>query len=426
MINNFFQILHKYEPNNISRSKWFFIIWCIIMIIFREPNLIIQPRIWAEEGSIFYSWATNHSFIENFSSALVGYYTGFNFFVAFLQSLFPIDYIASISTWVGFLIQLIPIYIILNTDHPIWNRYYKKVILVIFYLLITPPELMLNTTNSHFIFGLISFQILVIPTENLTNYQKWFFRVLLLIGCLSGPSSCFFAPLFLVKAYQNNSKENKIQASIVLASTMIQFYFILKTILYENQYGRLQVFNFSYTFDAFIRDNFGCGFDLMGLNDKKNFGLFILCLSIIIFYKNRKNIVYQYFIYGFVITSILSTLGSLNMAGSLRYSFIPTFMLICIFLNELYNSNENNNWIFKITYLILIVTLTSNILTYRTSMNSVYKDDYPIFSNEIEKWKLDRNYNIKIHPLTDDFVWEIDLNHSKTKSDLKFFKPIPK
>jgi len=396
------------------------------MIIFREPILIIQPRIWAEEGSIFYSWAANHSFYENFSSALVGYYTGFNFFVASLQSLFPIDYIAFISTWIGFLIQLIPIYIILNTDHPIWNRYFKKVILVIFYLFITPPELMLNTTNSHFIFGLISFQILVVPTENLTNFQRWLFRILLLIGCLSGPSSCFFAPLFFMKAYQNNSKENKIQATIVLFSTMLQFYFILKTILYENQYGRLQVFDFFNTFDAFIRDNFGCGFDLMGLNDKKNFGLFIFCNTIIIFYRNRKNTVYQYFIYGFVITSILSTLGSLNMEGSLRYSFIPTFMLICIFLNELYRNSEKNNWIFKIPYIILLIVFTSNLLTYRTSMKTVYNEAYPIFNEEIEKWKLDNNYTIKIHPLTDDFVWEIDLNHSKTKSDLKFFKPIPK
>jgi len=40
----------------------------ILLIIAREPALLLHPRLWAEEGSIFYQFALHHSIFEIFTN----------------------------------------------------------------------------------------------------------------------------------------------------------------------------------------------------------------------------------------------------------------------------------------------------------------------------------------------------------------------
>jgi hypothetical protein len=425
MVNNIYQHLLKYEPTNKKKFIFYLLFWCIVMMIMREPKLVTNPRIWAEEGTIFFSWAKCHNFIENFSTSLIGYYTLFNFSVAYLQTLVPLKFIPLVSTFSGFTIQLIPLLIILFTQHQFWDTPIKKTFISLIYILVIPPELMFNTTNSHFFFGLIAFLILVTDAYSISKFAKWAFRFLLIIGCLSGPSACFTAPLFLLKMVKKPFKEHTIQCIIVLLFSIIQFAVVVYSILYENKYGRLHIYDTSVTISAFFRDNFGCNFDLFGKNDKKNIAIIISFLSLIIMFAHKRDKQYHYFILSFFITGFLSTLGSLNMAGDIRYSFIPTFILISIFINDVFEKSSNASGMkSKIAQFILLLFFTSNILSFKTTMNTVYSDDFPNFKEEIEKWKLDNNYNIQVHPTTKFLIWEIDQMHTLKKEDLKFSKPV--
>lgn len=229
----------------------------ILLIIFREPELILYPRIWAEEGTIFYSFARHHSIWDIFTTAHVGYLTLFNSIVSTIQTrFFSVENAATVSTYLGFLIQIIPVYIIAFTSNKFWDNAIKKTVCAFTFIIVMAPELWLNTTNSHFILGLITFLIMVISATELSKFQKYFFRILLLIGGLTGPASIFFTPTFLLKAYREKNKEKYIQACIITLCAFIQAAIILYSLFYNNTYNRLAVSDFKTTRYRFIIDNF--------------------------------------------------------------------------------------------------------------------------------------------------------------------------
>ncbi|MEO8759304.1 MAG: hypothetical protein ABI388_00190, partial [Bacteroidia bacterium] len=62
------------------------ILGSILLISIREPALLLNPRFWGEEGSIFYQFALHHSVLEILTTAHVGYLTFFNSIVSSLQA----------------------------------------------------------------------------------------------------------------------------------------------------------------------------------------------------------------------------------------------------------------------------------------------------------------------------------------------------
>src|SRR6185437_15489879 len=185
----------------------------ILALVFREPEMFLYPRIWAEEATVFYAFARHNSIWNIFTTAHVGYLTLFNSIISTIQAKwFSVENAAIVSTYMGFLVQVIPLYIIAFTTHKFWDSPFKKIICVLIVTVVMAPELYINTTNSHFIFGLITFFIMMVSSDTLSSFQKYFFRAILLLGGLTGPASIFFTPMFLLKAHREKSKEKYIQA----------------------------------------------------------------------------------------------------------------------------------------------------------------------------------------------------------------------
>src|SRR6185437_8993584 len=234
-----------------------FVLCSIVLIALREPALLLYPRLWAEEGCIFYQFALHHSLYEIFTTAHVGYLTLFNSIVSVLQAkIFSVENAAVVSTYMGFLIQLVPVYIISFTNYKLWDTPFKKIVSILIIIVVTAPEQWLNTTNSHFIFGLITFLVMVIPSIELSKFQKYIFRILLFIGGLTGPASIFFTPTFFLKAYKEKSKEKYIQAGIISLCALIQALVIVYSILFDNKYKRLSEHNHLRAVYHFLIDNF--------------------------------------------------------------------------------------------------------------------------------------------------------------------------
>jgi hypothetical protein len=139
-------------------------IFGIIWIILREPLLFVHTRFWAEEGIIFYSSAVLNTFWENITTVHVGYYTLFNVLITEFAVLFPLESGPLITTLAGFLITVIPVYIIAFTQSVFWNSLFKRLFSILLVITFAPPEIWLNTTNIHCYFGLITFLILLVNT----------------------------------------------------------------------------------------------------------------------------------------------------------------------------------------------------------------------------------------------------------------------
>ncbi|HKC67427.1 MAG TPA: hypothetical protein VKG26_04305 [Bacteroidia bacterium] len=386
------------------------VLCCAILIIFRQPDLIKHPRLWGEEGCVFYQFALHHSVYEIYTTAHVGYLTLFNSIVSFVQAkLFSVEHAAVISTYFGFLIQLIPVYIICFTNNKFWSTPLKKMLYVLAIIVVAAPELWLNTTNSHFIFGLITFLIMVISVNELSKFQQYFFRALLFIGGLTGPASVLFTPAFIFKAYREKNKEKYIQAGILSICAVIQTGVIVYSILYNNTYNRLSNHDYKRTVYSFFVDNFSIlphtstsylhlTVFYLGLT----FGIMMAVLFMYLLIKTRDNTDYFVSLISLLIVGVFSTLGSLNMAGSPRYAYIPGCIFIIIIISEAFENETNQNLKLKrVSILVLILCLAANIGYYRYGMRNVYAPNYPKWADEVAKWRNDKSYNPKIHPGTD-------------------------
>ena len=392
------------------------VIGSILLIILREPDLFLYPRIWAEEGTIFYAFARHHSVWEIFTTAHVGYLTLFNSIVSTIQAkLFSVEMAATISTYMGFLIQLTPIYIVAFTKNKFWDNPLKKIVCVFTFVIVMAPELWLNSTNSHFILGLITFLIMVISSTELSTFQKYLFRALLLIGGLTGPASIFFTPTFILKAYREKNKEKYIQAGIITLCAFIQAGIILYSIFYNNKYKRLSVHDLKTTRYHFIIDNFSLfphtptfSYHLFSFDFITLVGILIGAFYVYLILKNIKKIDNLIPIISVTVVGVFSTLGSLDMSGGTRYAYIPTCILFIIFLSEFFDVKTATRYI---ALLIVLVCLSANVSCYESLLKSwAYKPRYPQWKKEVAKWRADSTYNPRVHPafLTND-EWQIKL-----------------
>jgi hypothetical protein len=406
--NQFLMRVSNYGRN--LGSNLLFLTIFIIIIILRETDLLIYPRLWAEEGKIFYSFARHNTIFDILTSIHVGYITLFNSFVSILQAkIFDVEYVAIVSTYLGFLVQLSPILIILFTSHKFWDSSVKY--LICFLIIIqTPPELWLNTTNSHFIFGLITFLILIVHTYQLNSWKKWVFRIFLFFSTLTGPSSMLLTPVFLLKAYYDKTREKWIQALLVTVLSLIQAFVIIYCILYNNQYSRLkQHYNFIQTVYTFFIDHFCLNLTIFPRPIMILLGLLMALYFISLLFKYKNNREYQIFFLSFAFVAVFSTAGSLDMAGSPRYGYIPSGILVILIIQEARNWLQYKR---KISYalgvFIIMVFLALNTVFYKSKMDEVYSSNYPKWKNEVKKWRIDVTYKPKIHPFK-NILWEVEL-----------------
>ncbi|HTA63694.1 MAG TPA: hypothetical protein VK835_14620 [Bacteroidia bacterium] len=387
----------------------------VLMIIYRGSEIFIYPRIWAEEGKIFYAFARHHSVWDIFTTVHVGYLTLFNSIVSVIQArFFSVENAATVSVWLAFFVQITPVYIIAFTTHKFWDNAIKKIICTLIVVTVLPPELYVNTTNSHFIFGIITFLIMMVAPNELSSFQKYFFRVLLFLGGLTGPVSIFFTPTFLFKAYREKNKEKYIQAGILTVCAIIQACAILHSIFFNNTYKRLSVHDVKTTRYHFIIDNFSLlphttpwlhihfiSFDLITI-----LGMLIGSFYIYLTLKNIKKTDYLIPLVSVFFVGLLSTLGSLSMSGGTRYSYVPTCVLLLVLTSQSFEIKRNYVALFTLTFCLSI-----NIFYYPSSLDAWgYKPTYPKWKNEVAKWRADSTYNPKLHPaFIGEGEWDVKL-----------------
>jgi hypothetical protein len=212
------------------RLEIFIFVVSVGIVFLRYPDIILNPRFLAEEGSLFFRNAY-HSVGFSISSLfnnheIVGYYNLIADFAAWVAATFfslPDAPYATLS--ISFLIQIIPLSIIITSLSPLWNSPLKKTLGSLLILLVpVSGEVWLNTLGSQFYLGLISFLILLESGNMISLWKKWLYRGLLLIGGFSGITSCLLTPFFFLKGVvHDRNRETFLQTALLMFTSTLQF-----------------------------------------------------------------------------------------------------------------------------------------------------------------------------------------------------------
>ena len=120
-----------------------------------------------------------------------------------ITKFFDISLAASITTYSAFLVQLIPHCIIILSNHSFWGRRIERLLLSTSIIIIPvgTGETWLNTTCSHYHLGVLAFIILLDLHKNISRKKLIGYTILLCLGALSSPITCFLLPTFILGKY---------------------------------------------------------------------------------------------------------------------------------------------------------------------------------------------------------------------------------
>lgn len=408
----------------------------VLIIYLRRPSFFLEPRLWAEEGTRYFTYAYTHHWYESLINIQLGYFALWpNIASLIAVNLVPLNHVPLVTTFFALTVQIVPIILILWGQSYLWQHPVKK-ILCIFIILFTPlsNEIWLNTINSQFYFSVITFILLV---NDIDTYpvRKWSSRLLLVCAGLTGVISCFLSPLFFLKAWWENKRERLIQACILATCTVIQIAILwmsirsntlptrsvifdlplLVSILWTQSISLLLFgFDTTYEFAQLIELSYANrnSFELIGL-------LLLFTESVFFLYISSKLVLHQRVIllgsfFFLIILSIMGGRGSesdkfllISTGNGARYFYAPNVVLMFVILANIEWRGDVLDKIRSGLFTILLATaLILGIVQYQKFIG--FSDEGPRWTEEVLRWQEDQTYKIKIWPSG----WQIELTQS--------------
>ena len=292
-----------------------------------------------------------------------------------------------------------------------WDTNAKKIMILLFSLVLSHGEIWLNTVTMQFYFCLFGCYLLLSDMENIQGWKKYFCIFLLFNAALTGVTTVILAPFYLAKYLEDKTQPASAGNMNIAAFLLIIFFGLLvqiASVVYLSTSGEeLQRFY---------------------LNNISNF-IPGVAKSFYIFYVHRKFVYLRYagfllapvFIYvifqSFRLASqakyliILSlyitlvfTLLSLDMRGTSRYVYASSMVIVLLLLN-LFDKKE---FLLNRFSAVLIVALFIFKIPQFFDMKQFYNKNWVSYSSSLKESKYDNNV-VRIFPQWKGTNWIIKI-----------------
>lgn len=422
------------KKNYIRYLPYLMLLGAVFLIVFREFNLFISPRFWAEEGSVYFLYSLTHSWYETLLFSYAGYYSFISNFSTMLAArVVPLDYAPFVTLLISLIVQLLPIGIIVFSKAELWKSSGRKIIgvLIILFTMLS-GESWLNTVNSQFYLAMAAFLILIEHGTVISYTKKWIYRILLVLAGLSGLVSCFLTPVYILSTIVERTREKIIHSAILLLTTLIQLWVIFFVFGYHDAFqGRFEGFDallltpfmflrtmilpvFGPTFTDYSVQNFifsYFGGALLALVTALVILFILYLLSFRLSLKEKIIYLGSYLLIS--VLSILSLLGnSLEYLPSsffgARYFFVSSVVfLILLFRNVVYDLDKKKKLFPNLSVFLLSLALVAGLIYYQHSL--IYRSDWPEWREQVALWRSGSQEFVEIWPPG----WSIELPDMK-------------
>ena len=205
---------------------------CGIAIVLREPRLVFQPRLWAEELTIHLHHAFGHGVLQSLflvptSEGPAGYLQlPANLAATLAAHFFPLAWAPAVTLSIAFLCQLLPLAVVLRGHSLLWKSEADKVLCcsLILFAPTVHPGVWLSTIHAQIFCGLTAFLLLFEDLERQKDarFGRW---ALLLCG-LSGIYTSLLTLPYLLRARSEKEalarREAWLRAAIVAGCALLQ------------------------------------------------------------------------------------------------------------------------------------------------------------------------------------------------------------
>lgn len=417
-----------------SETYWFPLLIAAVLIIIRAPSLFYSPRFWAEEGTYYFRHALFVNPLENLFFVRFGYYNLWANLAGSAAAAMPLEWAPLGSTLLAFAFQLLLTLIVIDSRSKLFNTPLRKLVAIVIPIFtLKSTEVWLNSINSQYFAAVAVFLLLLEEDFSGSPMRLWFRRIVLLVCGLSGPASVMLGPVFLYKFWQTRNKQFFIDMLILGTCGLLHVYLLKAN---ADGYGsnRFKALDLSTIASVFWVKSLLLMF--LGFRKAENIGndlrdfiigggapwlaatLWIPLL--IVFFFLIRSTPKQYrtvFPLAFFTIGLLSLIGSIGektdlispMSGQ-RYFWAPDNIL--------------NLWLFalvpwerlkslpkgfksKIPVILFFWMLILGVSSYWRHF--YIPPEYPVWSQEIERYRADPTYSPKIWPEK----WDVSLTRDE-------------
>jgi hypothetical protein len=227
------------QGDGLNLSSYYFLFFAVFVLfsILKMPVAMIDGRVWAEEGTVFFKDLFTRSII----GAIVYEYKGtvqvLTAMPVWIATRAPLSTVPYILTYFGFSVLCIVFFQLYAWARSIRLASINFLVLLVAWMFIPETyEVWASTVNVQWICSLSILLILLTDRESLSsNILMWSFWVLL---CgLTGVPSCMLAPIFIVRAILDRSKPHAFLGLILSLCSIVQLIFILRSGLPERHFS---------------------------------------------------------------------------------------------------------------------------------------------------------------------------------------------
>ena len=397
--------------------KAILLISLLLLIYYRSPYIFLNGRFIAEEGSFWFRNAFLFGPIEGLTQVFIGsaYFNLWANLSSVVALMLPLEYAPLGTVYMALIVQLYLYNFIIFSESNFFTNKTDRILLSLI-VLITPPmvaSVWLNTLVSQVYFTIVT--ILIFFQKDSTNgFFNKFSPVIIFFSGLSSVLPCVLSPFFLFKHLKDKSRSswrNLIAISIPTIFQLIIFLYAkfsgLEKLLAD---GPRYILSFtkivSYFYNVIVKSFLGrdlTQFIFNKLLTDKSFLLIIGLISVLIlfflklsFTKIKHDKIILYLISFFLLQSFLVIYLAKYEGVQGRYAVVPSILLIfiCYRLFQI-----SSGFLKVVTFSLILMSLTSGIYEYK--FNNIYPEfltciDCPDWKTEVDKWKNDNTYNLKI------------------------------
>ena len=195
-----------------------FLLLAFALIFLRTPRLILEGRIWAEEGTTYLHYAWNAPALSALLAPHQGYYSLWDNGLALLAArVLPLRMAALLFAWAALFVQLLTVYLVVSCS--LASSVAARLLALLALLLTSATkEVWLNMENCQFWFPVCVALLLIGERSRLKPARL----ALLLLAGLTGVTSCMLTPLFWVKAAVVRTRSAFLEAGLLTATTAVQ------------------------------------------------------------------------------------------------------------------------------------------------------------------------------------------------------------
>jgi len=408
---------------------WLLLLGSAAVMILRAPGFFLEPRIWAEEGTVYMAYAYNHSFWQALVAPHQGYYGLFPNLATILALAFGVEHAPTVTTWLSFGAQLLPIAIIAWSNGSIWRVWYRRLLGVLVVLFAASSgEVWLNTINAQFYFNIAVFLLLLEDSRTFVKWRRWLYAFILAFSALTGAVSCFMLPMYILKAIWERSRGSVLQAGILSLGTLVQVMawwssrdanLGLPSRLGNLDYPSLIAVIVNRTVVAPILGQSLAGLTAELLMAVRTAGgavynlltaglsIGFLALLIALCWRNPKQGILMAGSYLLVVSLSIATAlvapGDPKFLlvypyGAIRYFYSPSVMLLLLLTANIDLPAPKPRWLTWFSLILLLAGLVSGAWHYAGDIEQFRGANWPNWSWEINRWKADPEHEVRIWP----------------------------